>query len=327
MKKYKVIYTDYNYQDKNVERKIFSDAGIDVDFADRSLSRNELMEFCKDADGLVTTYTEIDKEFIKKIPNCKILVRTGIGFNTIDVNEASKRGIMVANVRDYCIDEVSDHAFAMMLALIRKLPKLNVCVKEKKSWTVNDCRPIRRISTLNVCCYGLGAIGKEFARKAIAFGMKVYVYDPFVSDKVLETLGATRCNSLKELAECADIFSIHTPLNDSTKGSVNSEILNSLKQTAYLLNVSRGAIVDEKALTEAICTDKIAGAGLDVLTSEHPNLDSPLVQHENTIITPHIAYYSEEADKKLEETAALQAVLALTEGRPQYFVNEKQINK
>lgn len=94
-----------------------------------------------------------------------------------------------------------------------------------------------------------------------------------------------------------------------------------------MLNVSRGAIVDEKALTEAICTDKIAGAGLDVLTSEHPNLDSPLVQHENTIITPHIAYYSEEADKKLEETAALQAVLALTEGRPQYFVNEKQINK
>ncbi|MDR1774236.1 MAG: hypothetical protein LBR30_05145, partial [Clostridioides sp.] len=221
MSKFKVYYTDYNYQNKSIEQKIFDDAGIEVIFADKSLGRKELIEFCKDADGLITTYTVLDEEFFSQTPNCKIAVRSGIGYNNIDVEAATKRNIMVANVRDYCVEDVADHAVALTLTLIRKIPHIIDCVKNKHSWTVNDCRPILRISSLNICLYGLGAIGKDYAKKLQAFGTKVYAYDPFVSDEEFAKLGITKVDTVVELAKLADIFSIHTPLTDETEKSVN----------------------------------------------------------------------------------------------------------
>ena len=322
----KVFYTDYNYQNKEIEKKLFEEAGIEVVFADKTLPRKELIEFCKEADGLVTTYTVVDEEFLRACPHLKIAVRSGIGYNTIDVDACTKHGVMVANVRNYCVDEVSDHALALTLSLIRKLPLFDYRVKKDHSWTVNDGRPIKRISEMAVGCYGLGAIGKEYARKVKALGMSVFAYDPYLADSEWKNLGINKVDSIEALADC-DVVSIHTPLTDKTKNSIGLEFFSKMKPTAYLINVSRGEIVNEEELTNALAGKQLAGAGLDVLSSEHPDLSSPLVQMQNVIITPHVAYYSDGSERSLQELSAKQAILALTKGAPEFFVNRKELGR
>lgn len=322
----KVFYTDYNYQNKEIEQKLFDAAGIEVIFADKSLPRKDLIAFCKEADGLVTTYTVVDEEFLAGLPHLQVAVRSGIGYNTIDVEACTKRGVMVANVRNYCVEEVSDHAFALTLTLIRKLPHFDRRVKQDHSWTVNDGRPIKRISEMTVGCYGLGAIGKEYARKVKALGMTVSAYDPYLPDSEWNRLDIKKAETVDALAGC-DVVSIHTPLTEQTKNSIGAAFLSKMQPTAYLINVSRGGIVDETALLEALSKKQIAGAGLDVLSSEHPDLTAPLVQLENVVITPHVAYYSDGAERSLQELSAEQAILALTKGAPEFFVNQKELNR
>lgn len=320
----KVVYVDYIFEDENIEKRIFNEAGIEFINAS-GFNYEEQVNICKDADGVVSTYTPMDREFISKLENCKVLVRTGIGFNTIDLEAASEKNIMVANVRDYCIDEVADHALAMTLSLIRKLPKSQIDIKKNKSWSVNNVRPIQRINTLTAGLYGIGAIGRDYGRKMKAIGFNIIAYDPFLKDEEFEKLGFERVQNLDEIFGRSDVVSVHSPLNKSTYHTVNENRLKLMKPSAYFINVSRGEIVDEKALTKALREGKIAGAGLDVLESENPNLDDEIVNMDNVIITPHSAYYSIGAELSLQEQSAEQAVLALTEGQPKYFVNKDML--
>ncbi|NMB44712.1 MAG: C-terminal binding protein [Clostridiales bacterium] len=322
----KVVYVDYIFKNEEVEKKLFNEAGIDyINASEKPIE--EQIEICSDADGVVSTFTLMDEKFISHLKKCKVLVRTGIGFNTIDIEAASDKNIMVANVRDYCIDEVADHAVALSMALIRKLSILEKSIKDKKSWSVNDARPIQRISTQTVCLYGLGATGKSYASKMKAIGFKVVAYDPYQPDEIFEDLGIERETDLDSLFKKADIISIHVPLNDDTYHSVNEKMFSMMKDSAYIINVSRGEIIKEVDLVAALKANKIAGAGLDVLESENPDLSDEIFSLDNVIITPHVAYYSEGSEDSLQELSAMQAILAINEGEPTYLVNRKQLGK
>lgn len=322
----KAVYVDYIFKDKSIEERIYGEHGIE--FVDASkLSREEMYEACKDADAVVSTYVMIDKEFISHLEKCKILVRTGIGFNTIDIEEASRKGIMVANVRDYCIEEVGDHAVMLTLALLRKLVRMNEKVKKEHRWTVADMRPVPRISTLTIALYGLGAIGKDYAKKMKALGCRVIAYDPFVDAETFAAMGIEKYENRLDIFKEADVLSVHVPLNNETHHSVGEPELALMKPSAYVINVSRGEIIDEKALTKALREGRIAGAGLDVLESENPDLTDEIVQMEQTIITPHIAYYSTGSELSLQELSAVQAVQGLIDGKPTFFLNRKAFEK
>ena len=323
----KVVSTDFIFKNSNIEKETFAEEGIEWVLAE-SLDPAVLKKTCRDADGIITTYGDINKEFIDSLENCKVIVRTGMGVNNIDIDAATARGIIVANVRDYCNDEVSDQALAFIMALVRKVNYINRIVREKNRWFVEDVRPLKRISDTAVCLLGFGAISKALAKKLKVIGFKVYAYDPYLSDEVFAEYGVERIVDINETYPIADVLSIHLPLMKETKDTVTLKEMKLMKPSSYIVNVARGGLVNEKDLYEALKDGIIAGAALDVLENEHPDLSTePLAQLDNVLLSPHIGYYSDGSELALQKGAVEQAILALKTGRPKYFVNEKQLKK
>ncbi|MGE4484541.1 MAG: C-terminal binding protein [Oscillospiraceae bacterium] len=323
----KVVSTDFIFKDSNIEMETFAKEGIEW-VKSNSLDLEELKKICKDADGIITTYGDINKELIDSLGNCKVIVRTGMGVNNIDIDAATQRGIIVANVRDYCNDEVSDQALAFIMALVRKVPYIDKTVREKNRWTVQDARPIQRISDMVVCLLGFGAISKALSKKLKVIGFKVFAYDPYVDASVFEDWGVERIKDLDAIYPIADVLSVHLPLTKETKDTVTMKQMKMMKSSAYIINVARGGLVNEKDLYIALKDKIIAGAALDVLEDEHPDLSKePLAQLDNILLSPHIGYYSEGSELALQRGAIEQAILALKTGKPKYFVNEKELKK
>ena len=244
-----------------------------------------------DADALIVTESPITRRVLSSFDHCKAVLRTGVGFDCIDVPAATDNGIAVINVPDMWTREVANQAMTLLLATNRKLLEQESSVRENR-WTPRISAPVGPIHTETVGIIGLGRIGSAFAQRIRGFEVELLAYDPFISDADFEAAGATSV-SLDELLARSDYISVHTPLDDGTYHLIDEDALRKMKPTAILINTSRGPVVDEQALITALQEGWILGAGLDVLEQEPPDADNPLLGMSNTVLTPHAAHYSE----------------------------------
>ncbi|MDN4071889.1 MULTISPECIES: C-terminal binding protein [Fictibacillus] len=320
MSKFKVVVTDWEYDDLRYEEAVFHLYPEIELVAAQCRTEEEVIEACRDADALVNQYAPISKQVIEKLEKCKVITRYGVGVNTIDLDAATAKGICVANVPDYCMDEVADHALALLLSAKRKVVAANQNVK-KGLWDFKVTQPIHRLRGQVLGLVGFGKIPQSLAEKAKPLGFKVVAFDPYFSKEDALKKGVELV-SLEELCRISDVISVHAPLMDGTRGMINASLFSVMKDTALLINTSRGPVVDEQALIDALESGKIGGAALDVIEEEPISAGHPFLSMENVILTPHVAWYSEEAAKEMRTKAALGAVdVLMCKEYPKYLVN------
>ena len=315
-----VVITDYNYPDLAIEEEELRrwDARVVPAQCTRP---EEVVDVGRDADALISQYAPITREVILELRRCKALGRYGIGVDNIDVQAATERGIAVVNVPSYCEDEVSDHALAMLLSWARKIPHYTQEIREGV-WDWKTGRPIRRLRGQVLGLLGFGKIARLLARKAQALGLRVIAHDPYLPEEVFSQAGVEQVD-FDELLSRSDFLSAHVPLTERTRHLINGEALAKMKPTACLINTSRGGVVDEEALIQALESGVIAGACLDVTEPEPPASDNPLLRMPQVLLSPHVAWYSEESQIELRRKIAADIGRALNGLRPIGLVNRE----
>jgi D-3-phosphoglycerate dehydrogenase len=285
----------------------------------KSASADDILAIGRDADAILVTYAKLTADLIGQLTRCKAIGRFGLGVDNIDLVAAKAKGIAVNYVPDYCIREVSDHAMALLLALIRKIPLSNKVVQAGR-WEMPAVVPITRIEGTVLGLIGFGHIPRLLAPKAQAFGIKVQAFDPFAKPDVFR---AARVDSvdLDTLLATSDYVSVHAPLTPQTRGLVNADAFGKMKPGAYLVNTARGPLVDEAALVAALDSGRLGGAALDVVTTEPLAKDSPLLGRDNVIITPHTAFYSVEALAELQTKCATDVARVLNGEKAVYPIS------
>ena len=245
----KVVITDHEFLDLRYEENILKHTNIEL-VKTQCKTEDEVIEACHDAEGIINLYAPISRRVIDNLAECKVITRYGVGVDTIDLEAATEKGILIGNVPDYGIDEVSDHALALIMTLLRKITISNAKVKNG-SWDVNQIKPLSRLNKLTIGLVGFGNIPRRLSTKLQALGIKVIVSDPFLSEEIAKEKNVTLV-SLEELCEQSDLISVHAPLNDSTRGMIGSEQFSLMKKGIYLVNTARGPVVDEDALLEGL---------------------------------------------------------------------------
>jgi len=322
----KAVITDYDYPDLAIETEILARNGIQV-LGGQCKSEDELIAIAQDADALLVQYARVGERTIKSMPDCKVIARYGIGVDIVDVQAATEAGIIVTNVAHYCIDEVADHAVAMFLCLARRLREYDKAVREGR-WHWSACgAPIFRLKGQVVGVVGLGQIGSRIAARLKPFGMEVIVYDPYIADAKLAECGVRKA-SMAELLSISDAIFVQAPLTDATWHMFDAKAFAAMKTSAILVNTSRGPMVDNQALYEALTTGQIRGAALDDLEDEPAKKSNwrptnPLLKLDNVLVSPHAAYYSEEAIVEARSTAASEASRVLIGQMPLNVVNRE----
>jgi D-3-phosphoglycerate dehydrogenase len=325
MKHYKIVFTDYYYPDNKTEMEVLGKiADVEIIDCTKVVSggvkeEDQVLEYASDADALIVQFAPITRRVIEGLKNCRIISRYAIGIDNIDITAAREKGIVVANVPDYCIEEVSDTAIAHILNCVRKIALANNLF-HNGDWAYAKIKPIRRFGDLTIGFIAFGNIARRVAEKLRPYGNTMLACDPYYQDKGrypwVEFL------SLEELLGRSDVISIHIPLNKDTKYFINRDRLALLKKGTIIVNTSRGGVIDETALAEAIEDGKVAVAGLDVL--DYPDEDyakSILMKYPDRVfITPHMGWYSEEAITDLQRKTALNVYEMLTNGKPLYQV-------
>ena len=297
MAKAKVVITDYVWESLDVEKATLG--GLAELVALKTKTPAEFLPYAGDCDALLNTYAgPITAETMARMPVCKIIARYGIGVDTIDLDAATEAGIIVTNNPTYCIDEVAEHAMALILACARKVSVYDRLVRGGQ-WNIAPGKPIFRLSGSTLGLVGFGHIGQQVAARAQAFGMRVLFFDPAVA-AARRGVSAEKAD-LPTLLRQADFVSLHPPLLPQTRKMIDDAALRQMKPTAYLINCARGPIVDTDALVRALDARVIAGCALDTVDPEPLPDPHPLRGRDNVIITPHAAWYSEQA------MAALQA--------------------
>jgi D-3-phosphoglycerate dehydrogenase len=315
-----VAITDYVFPSLEPEQRVLAPLGVELRPA-QCKSEEEIINLAKDADGILNCYAKMTARVIESLSHCKIIARYGIGVDNVDLTAATKAGVLVTNVPDYCIDEVSDHALALLFALARRIVTADRAVKAG-AWDVVAHAGIRRLRGQTLGLLGFGKIAKALALKVQPLGMKVLVYDPYLEPAAIAPHGAEAVNFERLLAD-ADAVSIHVPLSAETRNMIGQRELARMKPTAFLINTSRGGIVDEQALAVALKEGRLGGAALDVLGIEPPSADHPLRQLPNMIFTPHLAFYSRESVIELQTKAAEEVARALKGEPPRSPVNRE----
>jgi len=318
MSKLNVLVTDYEYETLAYESSVLERIGAQLVPA-QCRTREEIIAKAKDADALLVQYAQIDAEILKALPRLRAIARYGVGVDVIDVDAATAAGVCVVNVPDYCEHEVSDHAFALLLASARKIVHQNQIVKSG-TWDYNLSKPVYRIQDKTLGIVGFGKISRRLAQKARAFGLNILVYDPYV-EKDLESEYHVQLVGLNDLMRQSDFVSVHTPLTNTTQGMIGEKQLALMKDSSVIINTARGPVIDEPALIHALESGSIAGAALDVLAHEPVKQDNPLLKMDNVILTMHIGWYSEEAQVELQTKAAQGIADVLTGKKPDYLVN------
>jgi D-3-phosphoglycerate dehydrogenase len=318
LEKFKILITDYEFASLAPEREVIEQLGAELITA-QCRTEDEVIEAAREVDGIINQYAPISRRVIENLEKCKVISRYGIGVDTIDLDAATENGIIVGNVTDYCIDEVSDHAFALLISSARKVTQLNKAVKQG-TWDYKIGVPIFRLRNRVLGLVGLGKIPQSLAQKSQVFGLQVIAYDPYVSAELAEELGIELVE-LNQLCTQADYISVHAPLMDSTRGMISDEQFNHMKKEAFIINTARGPVIDEKALIRALREGKIAGAGLDVLENEPIAEDSPLLKMDQVVINPHVAWYSEESQIELKRKTTQNVADVLKGFYPTYLVN------
>src|SRR5579864_3242595 len=306
-----VSVADSAFPNLDPAREVLSKIGADLRLAEAP-TPEAILKAARQADAVLVTYAKITAEMIRQMTRCQIIARFGIGVDNVDIRAATDAGIVVTKVPDYCVDEVSDHTIALLLALVRKIPFANSLVHAGR-WGMPAVVPIHRLRGTVMGLVGFGRIPQLVAPKAKAFGIKVVTYDPYVSESVTHASGVEPTNFAR-LLKVSDYVSIHTPLMPETHHLFNADVFAQMKPTAYLINTARGPIVDEAALAHALDKKQLAGAALDVMEQEPP-ANSPLFGRDNVILTPHTSFYSEESLIDLQTKAAEEVLRVLT-GKP-----------
>jgi D-3-phosphoglycerate dehydrogenase len=283
-----------------------------------SASAEDILAVARDADAILVTYAKLPGELLRQLGRCKVIGRFGLGVDNIDIKAAAELGIAVTYVPDYCMQEVSDHAMALMLALARKVTLSNDLVQSGR-WEMPAVVPLRRLAGQVLGLIGFGNIPRALAPKAQAFGFQVVVHDPYVSNEALVALGVAGV-SFDDLLAQSDVISVHAPLMPATRGLINAAAFSKMKPGALLVNTARGPLIDEPALVAALDSGRLGGAALDVATTEPLPKDSPLLGRPNVILTPHTAFYSVEALNELQTKCASDVARVLSGEPPVYPV-------
>ncbi len=318
-----VVATDPHHSDFSGELEELAAIGAEFRTA-QCKTEEDVAEACRDADGILVTFSPVGRRALAAMPRCHIVVRTGVGYDTIDIAAATERKVMVANVPDYCISEVADHALALMLCLWRKVVELDAQVRAQ-GWT-GMLRPVRRLEGQVLGIIGLGRIGRAVATRTWGFGLRRIAYDPYAPGDVFSTLGVESV-SLDVLAQSADIITLHTPLTQETSGLIRKEILRQMKPDAILVNTSRGGVVATDDLVQALREGWISGAGLDVFEAEPLPQDHPLRTLPHVLLTPHAAWYSVDSEQELRRRSARTVVEALRGQVPASLLNPEVLTR
>jgi len=288
------------------------------------VTEDEIIEAAKDADAILTGGAQMTRRVLESLPKCKVIVRYGVGYDTIDVDAATDNGVIVVNnpAFQWCIEEVSNQAITLLLACAKKLAFLNDGTKQGR-WA--ECKraqaPMVSIHGQTLGLIGCGNIGRMTGRKAQCFSLKLLGYDPYVDKSLAKKDGITLV-SLSELLKESDFVSIHTFLNEETRYLMGEKEFKQMKPTAYIINTARGPVIDEPALIKALQEKQIAGAGLDVFEKEPVDPDNPLLKMDNVVVTPHSASYSDVAFKLNRVIVGQEAARVLSGRWPKNAVNK-----
>jgi len=323
MARFFVAVADSVFPNLDPAKAVLSEIGAELELAADS-SAESVMKLAADADAVLVTYAKINADMIRQMKKVRIISRFGIGVDNVDLDAATQKGIVVTKVPDYCIDEVSDHAMALLLAAVRKIP-MGTDQVHTGTWKMPNFVPIHRLRGSVLGLVGFGRIPQLVVPKAKAFGMRVIAFDPYVPPEVFQNAGVERME-FAELLKMSDYVSIHSPLTPDTKGMFNADAFAQMKKGSYVVNTARGPIIDEAALAAAVDSGHIAGAALDVMTNEPP-VNSPLIGKRNVIITPHTSFYSEESLVELQTKAAQEVANVLMDKAPRNPVNQVAAHK
>ncbi len=324
MAKLTVAVTDSVFPNLEPAAEALSDLDVEIKLAAEP-TEEAILDVARDADGLLVTYAKITSAIISNLNNCRAIGRFGIGVDNIDIDAATEAGIVVTYVPDYCVDEVSDHAMALLVSLARKIPFSNTLVQNGR-WEMPAVVPMNRLRGRKLGLAGFGKIPQAIVPKARAFGLDIMIFDPYVSDQVVADLGVTNVD-FDTLLSQSDYISIHAPLTPETENLFNAEAFRKMKNSAMIINTARGPLVSDADLAEALDKGEIAGAGLDVVPVEPLPKDSPLLGRDNVILTPHTGFYSVEALVDLQSKAARDVGSVLKGERPVYPINPQVLDK
>ena len=318
-----IAVADFPFPNLDPARAVLSELNAELVMADEP-TVNGILKVAAQADGLMVTYGQINADVIAGLEICKVIGRFGLGVDNIDIDAATKAGIAVVYVPDYCVDEVSDHAMAMLLNLARKVSFSNSLVQAGR-WEMPAVTPLSRLRGRTLGLAGFGQIPRAVAPKAQAFGLKVIAFDPFIDKDVAADFDVELVD-FETLLKSSDYVSIHVPMMPETESLFGADAFKQMKPDALLINTARGPLVDTNALAKALDAGEIGGVALDVLPVEPPPENSPLLGRDNVILSPHTAFYSVEALDELQTKTARGVVDVLTGQKPVYPINPEVLD-
>jgi D-3-phosphoglycerate dehydrogenase / 2-oxoglutarate reductase len=318
----KVLVTDYAWPSLDAERRILATIDADLVVA-RSGDEDELSELARDVDAIMTNWKPVTAPVLRAAQRCVTVARYGVGVDNIDVETATALGMLVSNVPDYCVEEVSDHTIALVLALIRRLVDFANQTRAG-GWDNQSFGALHRVRGQTLGLVGFGRIGRLVAAKAQALGFAVLAFTPRLEPGDHD--GVEAVGSLDSLLERSDVVSLHAPLTPETRHLLGRDELARMRPRAFIVNTARGGLLDIDAVRDALEEGRLGGAGLDVLDEEPPPHDDPIRRAPRVLLTPHAAFYSAESIAELEERAAVNVVTALSGGVPPTLVNPKVLD-
>jgi len=320
----KVLITDYVWPSTDPEREVLEAAGIELVIAPDS-SEETLAALAVDVDAIMFCFAQVTAKVLEAATKCKIAARYGIGVDNVDIAKATELGIVVTNVPDYCMDEVTDHALGMIIALNRRLvPHTNSVVAGGWNDVVLN-KPMHRTRGATLGIVGFGRIGRSLAAKAVGFGMNILAYDPMIEPG--SAVDGASAVTLDEVLTKSDFISLHVPLLLSTENMISTDELAKMKPGSIIVNCARGGLIDEDALAASLASGHTAGAGLDVVEPTPPDRSSALLKQENVIITPHTAFFSQASTLELEQRTAGEVVRVLKGETPENLINPDVLGK
>ncbi|MFD2330566.1 C-terminal binding protein [Cohnella sp. GCM10020058] len=313
-----VAVTDHPFSDLAQERGLLEPLGFQFRVG-QCKTEEDVIELCRDADAILTNLAPLTANTVARLERCRIIVRYGIGTDNVDLAAATERGLPVANVPDYGVQEVADHTMGLLLSAVRKIPAVSARVKAG-IWEIRPLPPIMGLQDKTLGLAGFGNIARAVAQRAQSFNMRVIAFDPYISEAEFAKRNVRKA-TWERLLEESDILSIHLPLNAHTANMLNADALAVMKSTAYVLNTSRGGVIDTEALADALSRGQIGGAALDVLDREPLPPDHPLLSLDQCLITSHCAWYSEDSIRRLQHGAAAEVARLFSGEKPRNIVN------
>jgi len=319
----RVLVTENLFGDLDVERSILDPLGVELVLAP-STDEETLVQQARQAEAVMVVYAKVTGRVVEAAAEagCRVIARYGIGYDNVDVEAATRHGIQVTYVPDYCLDEVADHTIALLLAYARGVVEAAQSVREG-AWTFPQAVAVHRIAGRRLGLLGLGRIGRRVADRARAFGLQVSAYDPFVRE--WDAVGVERAADEAAVVAEADYVSLHAPLTPENRHLVGERTLGLMNRSPLVLNTARGGLVDLEAATRALETGRLGGLALDVTEVEPLPADHPLRRHPRAIITPHMAFYSVEAQVELRRRVADEVARALRGEAPRCPVNNVEV--